>query len=116
MQRVGFNQSTIHLDAVRGAQLHTVRYGQGELHRFQDIPGIQRGGRLVELRTKRGDIAVFHLFKVIASLDEITAVSLQRTLQAIDLRIGLFSAVGTHLHRVQERINILEDTALVIKP
>ena len=71
---------------------------------------------MVELRTKRGDIAVFHLFEVIASLDEVTTMSLQRTFQTVDLRIGLFSTVRAYLHRVQERINIFEDTALVIKP
>ena len=77
MRGVGLYQSAVRLDTVRGTDLYTVRDGQGELHRLQDIPGIQGGGGLVELRPQRGHIAVFHLLEVIASLDEVTAVSLQ---------------------------------------
>ena len=39
----------------------------------------------------------------------------QRTLQTVDLRIGLFRAVRTHRHFVQERVDVFEDTGLVVQ-
>ena len=39
----------------------------------------------------------------------------QRTLQTVDLRIGLFRTVRAHRHFVQERIHILEYAGLVIQ-
>ena len=115
MEHVRIHHAAVGLHAVTGGELHTVRDGQPVLHRFQFISLVQRCRTLVELGTQRGYIAVLHLLQVIPALDEVVPVCFQRTLQTVDLRIGLFGSVRTHRHFVQERVDVFEDAGLVIE-
>ena len=115
VEHVRIHHAAVGLHAVAGGKLHTVRDGQPVLHRFQFISLVQRCRTLVELGTQRGYIAVLHLLQVIPALDEVVPVCFQRTLQTVDLRIGLFGTVSTHRHFVQERVDVFEDAGLVIE-